>query len=282
MRDITAEFEGHRTHLRAVAYRLLGSVHEADDAVQEAWLRLSRSDPDEIDNLGGWLTTVVSRICLDRLRSRTTRREDALDETTPLPGDAVRPEDEAVHADSVGVAMLVVLELLSPAERLAFVLHDLFALPFDEIATITGRSPAAVRQLASRGRRRVQEPEHSPEADRATQRRVVDAFLTASRGGDFQGLLDLLDPDAVIRADGEAVRLGSQPVVAGAAAVAETLSGRAKGARLMLVDGYAGAAWSPQGQPKVVFAFTVESGRVTEIELLADPEVLGSIELEPV
>jgi len=281
MQEIATEFEAHRTHLRAVAYRLLGSVHEADDAVQEAWLRLSRSDADEIDNLGGWLTTVVSRICLDQLRSRRTRREDPIDDTTPLPVEAVRPEDEAVLADSVGVAMLVVLERLSPAERLAFVLHDLFALPFDEIATITGRSPAAARQLASRGRRRVQEPEHSPEADRATQQRVVDAFLTASRGGDFQGLLDLLDPDAVVRPDGAAVAMGAEPLVTGAEAVAETFSGRAQGARLALVDGYAGAAWRHRGETRVVFAFTVEDGRITEIELLADPEVLGVLDLAP-
>jgi RNA polymerase sigma factor (sigma-70 family) len=281
MQDVTTEFEAHRTHLRAVAYRLLGSVHEADDAVQEAWLRLSRSHPHEIDNLGGWLTTVVSRICLDQLRSRTSRREAALDETTPLPGEAVRPEDEAVLADSVGVAMLVVLERLSPAERLAFVLHDTFGLPFDEIATITGRSPTAVRQLASRGRRRVREPDASPEADRATQRRVVDAFLTASRGGDFRGLLDLLDPDAVVRADGAAVERGAQPLTLGATAVAETFSGRAQGARLTLIDGYAGAVWRHQGETRVVFGFTVEDGRITEIELLADPDVLASLDLEP-
>lgn len=279
MNDLATEFEGHRTHLRAVAYRLLGSVHDADDAVQEAWLRLSRSNADEIDNLGGWLTTVVSRICSDQLRGRTARREDALDEATAIPGEAIRPDDEAMLADSIGVAMLVVLERLSPAERLAFVLHDMFALPFEEIATITGRSPAAVRQLASRGRRRVQEPDASPEADRTTQRQVVDAFLTASRGGDFQGLLHLLDPHAVVRSDGEAVRMGSSPLTEGAAAVAETFSGRAQGARLALVDGYAGAAWQLRGETKVVFAFLVQDGRITEIELLADPETLASLDL---
>lgn len=281
MKDLAEEFEAHRTHLRVVAYRLLGSVHEADDAIQEAWLRLSRSEPDEVDNLGGWLTTAVSRICLDQMRSRTSRREDALDDSTPLPGAELRPEDEMVLADSVGVAMLVVLERCSPAERLSFVLHDMFGLPFEEIATITGRSTAAVRQLASRGRRKAQDSEHSPEGDRATQHRVVDAFLTASRGGDFAGLLDLLDPGAVIRSDAAAVRLGSQPKVDGAAAVAETFSGRAQGARLTLVDGYAGAAWKHRGVIRMVFAFSIEDGRITEIELLADPEVLASLDLEP-
>jgi RNA polymerase sigma factor (sigma-70 family) len=289
-----AQFEAHRTHLRAVAYRMLGTVHEADDAVQEAWLRFSRLDDQAaraIESLGGWLTTVVSRICLDLLRARTTRREEPLEarasasvpEAAVVAADAAgHPEHEAELADSVGRALLVVLETLSPAERLAFVLHDLFALPFDEIATTMGRSPAAARQLASRARRRVQAPESAPEADRATQRRVVDAFLAASRGGDFQALVDLLDPGAVIRADAGAVRMGSAPMISGAEAVAETFSGRAQGARVALLDGYAGAVWARGGAPRVVFGFTLEEGRIVEIELLADPATLARLHLAPV
>jgi RNA polymerase sigma factor (sigma-70 family) len=289
-----AQFEAHRTHLRAVAYRMLGTVHEADDAVQEAWLRFSRLDDQAaraIESLGGWLTTVVSRICLDLLRARATRREEPLEarastsvaEGAVVTADAAgHPEHEAELADSVGRALLVVLETLSPAERLAFVLHDLFALPFDEIATTMGRSSVAVRQLASRARRRVQAPESAPEADRATQRQVVEAFLAASRGGDFQALVDLLDPGAVIRADAGAVRMGSAPVISGAAAVAETFSGRAQGARLALLDGYAGAVWARGGVPKVVFGFTLEEGRIVEIELLADPAGLGLLDVAPV
>lgn len=284
---LVAEFEAHRTHLRAVAYRMLGTVPEADDAVQEAWLRLGRLDDEAvrgIENLGGWLTTVVSRICLDALRARTTRREDPLEahESTVVAADAAgHPEHEAELADAVGRALLVVLETLAPAERLAFVLHDLFALPFDEIGTTMGRSSAAVRQLASRARRRVQAPDSAPEADRATQRRVVEAFLAASRGGDFQALVDLLDPGAVIRADAGAVRMGSAPVVSGARAVAETFSGRARAARLALLDGYAGAVWTMSGAPKVVFGFTLDEGRIVEIELLADPDGLARLDLAP-
>ena len=283
--QLAAEFERHRTHLRAVAYRMLGSVNEADDAVQETWLRLSRSDSDAIANLGGWLTTVVSRVCLDLLRARTTRREDPLPEHGPRlvdSGAAGDPEQEAELADSVGAALLVVLETLSPAERLAFVLHDLFALPYDEIAGIMGRSPAAVRQLASRARRRVQAPDSAPDADRQAQRRVVEAFLAASRGGDFQALVDLLDPEALVVADAGAVRMGSAAVVAGAGSVAETFVGRARAAHLVLLDGYAGAVWSAGGTPKVVFGFTVEDGRITEIELLADPDGLGRLDLQPI
>jgi RNA polymerase sigma factor (sigma-70 family) len=281
-------FEEHRTHLRAVAYRMLGTVHEADDAVQESWLRFDRLDDEnvrEIQNLRGWLTTVVSRICLDLLRARTTRREDPLGAhgSAVVAADAAgHPEHEAELADSVGRALLVVLEALSPAERLAFVLHDLFALPFDEVAGTMGRSPAAVRQLASRARRRVQTPASAPEPDRATQRRVVEAFLAASRGGDFQALVDLLDPGAVVRADAGAVRMGSPAVVSGAAAVAETFSGRAQAARLALLDGYAGAVWTVAGTPRVVIGFTVEDSRIVEIELLADPEGLARLDLAPV
>src|SRR5437763_6093184 len=230
---LTDRFEAHRAHLKAVAYRMLGSASEADDAVQEAWIRLSRAGADDVANLGGWLTTVVSRVCLDMLRSRSARREEPIDTPVPEmgPGQAapVDPEQEALLADSVGSALLVVLETLAPAERLAFVLHDLFAVPFDEIAAIVGRSPAAARQLASRARRRVQGATADPIADRARQRAVVDAFLAASRGGDFTALLALLDPDVVLRADEAAVRTGNIAAeVRGAAAVAETFAGRAR------------------------------------------------------
>ena len=282
---LAEQFETHRDRLRAMAYRMLGSTAEADDAVQEAWLRLGRTDPAAVDNLGGWLTTVVGRICIDLLRTRTARREDPLDDrrpTTPLVTGETHPESEAVLADSVGVALLVVLETLSPAERLAFVLHDTFAVPFDEVATIMGRSPGAVRQLASRARRRVQAPAESPEPDRRRQREVVEAFLAASRSGDFAALVRLLDPDAVMRADAAAVAFGSPAAVHGVQAVAETFVGRAKAARLALLDGYAGAVWSVGGRPRVVIGFTVEEGRVTEIELLADPEQLPLLDLEPV
>lgn len=282
---LARDFEQHRTHLRAVAYRMLGTVHEADDAVQETWLRLARTDVSDVANLGGWLTTVASRISLDHLRTRGTRREEPLDDHVP---EAVasetegHPEHEAVLADSVGQALLVVLETLSPAERLAFVLHDLFALPFDEVSTIMGRSPVAVRQLASRGRRRVQVPEEAErehDRDRLEQRRIVDAFLTASKGGDLRGLLDLLDPGALVRADPAAVRMGTAARVEGAAAVAEFFDGRARAARTILLDGYASAVWSLRGVPQVVFAFTVDGGRVVEIELLADPEVVPGLDL---
>jgi RNA polymerase sigma factor (sigma-70 family) len=269
---LAAEFESHRTRLRAVAYRMLGSVHEADDAVQETWLRLHRTDG--IDNLGGWLTTVVGRVCLDMLRSRSTRREDELEEYDATTDDAAsgHPAFEAELADSVGTALLVVLQSLTPAERLAFVLHDLFAVPFDDIATIIGRSPAATRQLASRGRRRVQQPDAPRETG---DREIVRAFLQASRKGDFEGLLALLDPGAVVRADGAAVQMGSESLVTGAQGVAETFVGRARAAKAAVLDGGEGAAWQYHGETKVVFGFTVVDGLITEIELLANPEVLG-------
>jgi RNA polymerase sigma factor (sigma-70 family) len=269
---LAREFEAHRARLRAVAHRMLGSTHEADDAVQETWLRLHRSDG--IDNLGGWLTTVVSRVCLDMLRSRTTRREDTLGEYDATLDSSTQghPELEAELADSVGSALLVVLQSLTPAERLAFVLHDLFAVPFDDIATIIGRSPAATRQLASRGRRRVQQPDAPRETG---DHEVVDAFLEASRNGDFARLLALLDPDAVVRADGAAVQLGSEALVTGARGVAETFVGRARTAKAAVLDGGPGAAWQLHGETKVAFGFTVVDGLITEIELLADPQVLG-------
>lgn len=271
-------FEAQRPHLRAVAYRMLGSSAEADDAVQEAWLRLSRTDTSEVENLGGWLTTVVSRVCLNMLQSRRSRREAPLDAHEP-PGESVDPETEAVLADSVGAALLIVLDTLTPAERLAFVLHDLFAVPFDDIAPILGKTPAAARQLASRGRRRVQGA--APAPDLARQRDVVRAFLAASRNGDFDALLALLDPDAVVRADAAAVSLGAQAEARGAAEVAAAFAGRARAAEPALVDGRAGMVWTVDGAPRVVFDFTVVDGVIRSIELLADPVLLAELDLEP-
>jgi RNA polymerase sigma-70 factor (ECF subfamily) len=281
-RDWLAErFEAHRPHLRAVAYRMLGSAAEADDAVQEAWLRASRADADDVDNLGGWLTTVVARVCLNQLRSRRSRPEEALDDQAAELGDGgADPEAEALLADAVGPALLVVLDTLGPAERLAFVLHDLFAVPFGEIAEILGRSEAAARQLASRARRRVQGAQ-APEGDRARQRQVVEAFVAASREGDFQALLSLLDPQVVARADAAAVATGAEAEVRGARAVAGVFAGRARFARPALVEGAVGAVWAPGGRPRVVFAFTVRGGRVAEIRLLADPERLAELDLAP-
>jgi len=303
--DVLAQrFEDSRPHLAAVAYRMLGSRAEADDAVQEAWLRLARTDVDGVDNLRGWLTTVVSRVCLDMLRSRTSRREDPLADDERVAPEA-GPEGEAVLADSVGAALLVVLDTLAPAERLAFVLHDLFAMPFDEIGTVLGRSPAAARQLASRARRRVQgvgSDEPDPDgagvesgglaadvggADNATpdpagrQREVVTAFLTASRGGDFTALLELLDPEAVVLADAAAVIAGAEAEVRGAAAVAATFVGRAKAARLALLDGEPGLIWTHRGEVRMAFAFTVVDGQVAGIELIADPGRLAAMGVEP-
>src|SRR5712692_898696 len=280
---LAEQFEANRTHLRAVAYRMLGSPSEADDAVQEAWLRLSRSGRGGVENLGGWLTTVVARVCLDMLRSRKSRREEPLDAHVPEPSvspeDGIDPEREALLGDSVGLALLVVLERLAPAERVAFVLHDMFALPFDEIAPIVGRSPAAARQLASRARRRVQGAATAPAADLTRQREVVDAFLAASRGGDFEALLAVLDPDVVLRADRATVQMGAARDVRGAAAVAGTFSGRARFAKPALVNGAAGAVWAPGGRPRVVFRFAITRGKIVEIDLLADPERLRQLDL---
>jgi RNA polymerase sigma factor (sigma-70 family) len=270
-------FEANRAHLRAVAYRMLGSLSEADDAVQEAWLRLSRSGDAGVENLNAWLTTVIARVCLDMLRSRKSRREEPLG--AHLTDPIANPEHEAMLADSVGLALLVVLETLAPAERLAFVLHDMFAMPFDEIAPIVKRSPAAARQLASRARRRVQGASAAPDADHTRRRKVVDAFLAAARGGDFDALLALLDPDVVLRADPAAVRMGSAAAVLGAADVAATFSGRARTAQPALVNGAAGAVWAPGGRPRVVFVFTIEGEKIVQIEMLADPAHLGQIEL---
>ncbi|MFI6585867.1 sigma-70 family RNA polymerase sigma factor [Embleya sp. NPDC050493] len=280
---LAGRFEEHRARLRAVAYRMLGSLSEADDAVQETWIRLSRTDVREIDNLAGWLTTAVARVSLNMLRSRRTRREDPLDAHVPdpvvTPDEGTDPEHEAVLADSVGLALLVVLETLAPAERLAFVLHDMFALPFDEIAPIVDRTPTATRQLASRARRRVQGSPGDPDVDPIRQREVVDAFLAASRAGDFQALLALLDPDVVVRADRAAVLAGATDDVRGAMAVAETFTGRAQAARTALVDGIFGAVWAPRGKPRVIFGFTVVDGRIVGIDLLSDPDHLRETEV---
>jgi RNA polymerase sigma-70 factor (ECF subfamily) len=275
MDDATTVFEQQRPHLRAVAHRVLGSVHEADDAVQEAWLRLERSDVSQVANLPAWLTTVVSRICLDQLRARAARREVAGPDLPPgvdvADPDARDPAAEAEHADEVGRALLVVLDTLAPAERLAFCLHDLFGLSFDEVASALGRSPAACRQLASRGRRRVQGRGDEVEADHARQDEVVAAFLDASRHARFDRLLALLHPDAVVSSDAVAAAMGSPASLRGAEEVARFFDGRAAAARLTDLDGFAGASWSHRGELRVVFAFAVgEDGRITRIELLAD------------
>jgi len=275
-------FEENRPHLRTVAYRVLGSFSEADDAVQETWLRLSRSGADEVENLGGWLTTIVARVSLNMLRSRTSRREQPMDppviDQADMTGET-DPEHEAVLADSVGLALLVVLDTLTPAERLAFVLHDMFAMPFEEIAPIVKRSPAAARQLASRARRRIQQANADPVSEVSRQREVVAAFLVASREGDFEALLAMLDPDIVLRADAAAARMGAASQVTGAAAVAGTFSGRAAAARAALIDGAAGAVWAQGGKPRVVFAFAITSGKVMAIEMIADRERIGQLDM---
>ena len=281
---LVQRFETHRPHLRSVAYRMLGSAGEADDAVQEAWLRLSRADTGDVDNLGGWLTTVVARVCLDMLRSRGSRREEPLDEHVPDPvvedRDGGDPEREAVLAEGVGLALLVVLDTLTPAERVAFVLHDTFAVPFDQIAAILGRSPAAAKMLASRARRRVKGAA-VPDLDLQRQRAVVEAFLAAARGGDFEALLAVLDPEVVLHADHAAVAAGAEAEARGARAVAGTFAGRARFARPALVEGAVGAVWAPGERPRVVFTFTVRDGRVAEIRLMADPERLAELDLAP-
>jgi RNA polymerase sigma factor (sigma-70 family) len=282
---LAERFEEHRSRLRAVAYRMLGSLSEADDAVQETWLRLSRTDSDGIENLGGWLTTVVGRVCLNILRSRRTRREDPLDPHVPDPivsrADEIDVEHEALLADSVGLALLVVLETLAPAERLAFVLHDMFAVPFDEIAPIVGRSPTAARQLASRARRRVQGAT-VPDTDLAGQREVVDAFFAAARDGDFDALVAVLDPDVVLHSDGGAARPGASMVVHGAEAVAArafTYARLSPFVRPALVNGAAGVVVAPHGRPFSVMGFTVAGGKIVEIDAIADPERLRRLDL---
>jgi RNA polymerase sigma-70 factor (ECF subfamily) len=285
-RDLLArQFEDARPHLRAVAYRMLGSVTEADDAVQEAWLRLGRSDESALENLRGWLTTVVARVCLDLLRSRRARREDYVGSWLPEPivsEDAeADPEREALLADSVGLALLVVLETLTPAERLAFVLHDMFGVPFEEIGEIVDRSPAAARQLASRARRRVRGAAPQPDSDVARQREVVDAFLAASRAGDFEALIAVLDPEVVFRIDTGGTAPRARPPLVGASAVARQILERgtplAPLARPALVNGSAGAIVDIGGRPFAVVSFTVRSGRIAEIDLVADPDKLRGL-----
>src|SRR5436309_12454938 len=291
---LAEQFEQHRAHLRAVAYRMLGSASEAEDAVQESWIRLGRTDVSAVENLRAWLTTVVARVCLDMLRTRTSRREDPLDENaeddTHVPDPVIAradqdPESEAMVAGSVGLALLVVLETLEPAERLAFVLHDVFGMTFDEIAPIVERSPAAARQLASRARRRVQSKAPNPEHDLPQQRRVVDAFLTAARDGDFERLVAVLDPEIVLRADGGALA-GASRIVRGAQAVAaqaSTFSRLGLSNQFVLVNGNIGlVSRRSDGRLFSVLGFTIAGGKVVEIDILADPERLGRLDLSAI
>lgn len=283
---LAERFDAHRTHLRAVAYRMLGSLSEADDAVQGTWMRLSRSDASSIDNMGGWLTTAVSRECIDMLRSRSSRREEPLGVHVPDPivsrSDRIDPEYQALLADSVGLALLVVMETLTPSERVAFVLHDVFAVPFEEIALIVDRSPAAARQLASRARRRVREGPTVPNGDLARQREVVSVFLAAARGGDFEALVAVLDPDVVVRADAGRMPAPSMEI-RGAEAVAEqaiTFSRRfGRFAQQALVNGAAGVVATSSGQPLSVMGFIVRRGKIVAIDILADPERLRQLDL---
>ncbi|PAY10828.1 RNA polymerase subunit sigma-70 [Bradyrhizobium sp. UFLA03-84] len=277
---LAEQFEANRPRLRAVAYRMLGSTAEVDDAVQEAWLRLGRTDAAAVDNLGGWLTTVIARICLDMLRARKSRREEPIGPHVPEPVADNPSERETEMADSVGAALLVVLEMLAPAERLAFVLHDMFAVPFEEIAPIVGRTPAAARQLASRARRRVQGAPPAPDADLGRQRGIVEAFLAASRNGDFEGLLAVLAPDVVVRADQAAQRLGSLPVIRGATAVAQSFKGRAQAARPALVDGEIGVAVIFGGKLRVVLRVTISGDRIAEIDATAEPAQIETLDVE--
>ena len=287
---LAARFEENRGHLRAVAYRMLGSVNDTDDAIQETWLRLSRSDASAIDNLGGWLTTVVARVCLDMLRSRTSRREESLEEGESEPevrsdiakDSATNPEQEALLADSVGIALMVVLDRLAPAERLAFVLHDLFGVSFEEIGTIVGRTPTAARQLASRARRRVQGTGTVHEVERVQQREVVDAFLAALRAGDFEGLVAVLDPDVVVHVDEAAGRPGAAREIRGAqnwAKGAVAFSQMARSIQPALVDGSVGLVLAPSGRLQRALKLKFRDGKIVEVEIIADPARLGEMEL---
>jgi RNA polymerase sigma-70 factor (ECF subfamily) len=280
---LAERFEEQRGHLRAVAYRMLGSFAEADDAVQDTWLRLSRSGASDVENLGGWLTTVVARVCLNVLRSRNARREETLDGDLPDPmisqEEGTDPEREALLADAIAPALLVVLDALTPSERVAFVLHDVFGVPFDEIAPIVGRSADAARQLASRARRRVRGADAPATGDMRAQREVVVAFLAASRGGDFTALLTLLDPEVVTRADRDAIALGAAAEVRGAAAVAEQFIRRSRAAQPVLVNGAAAIMWPPGGPPRFVVGFTVAGGKIVEIELIANPVRLSQMDV---
>jgi RNA polymerase sigma-70 factor (ECF subfamily) len=283
---LAERFEEHRSRLKAVAYRMLGSLSEADDAVQDAWLRVSRADTGEVENLGAWLTTIVARVALNILRSRATRGEQSLDAHVPDPvvdpADGTDPEHEALLADSVGLALLVVLETLSPAERLAFVLHDMFAVPFEQIAPIVERSPQATRQLASRARRRVRGTTPGPDAPLSEQWKVVDAFLAAARNGDFEALVAVLDPDVVLRADGGMTGLSHHAQGAEAVASQATMWAQAGLAvRRALVNGAAGLVSERDSKPFSVGAFTIRHGRIVELDFLVDPERLANLHLEP-
>ena len=285
-RQLVAQFEQHRAHLRAVAYRMLGSASEADDALQEAWLRVSRADTDAVQNMGGWLTTVVARVCLNMLRSRKSRREEPLDTNVPDPiisrDERSDPEQEALLADSVGLALLVVLETLTPPERLAFVLHDMFAVPFEEIGPIVDRSPEAARQLASRARRRVRGGTAAPDVDLGRQREVVNAFFAAAREGNFEALVAVLDPDVVLRSDGGTARPAVSVLLRGAETVASravTFGRFAPDARPAVVNGVAGAVVAPRGHAFSVMSFTVANGRIAAIDVLVDPDRLRQLDL---
>lgn len=288
---LAKEFEESRHHLKAVAYRMLGSVGEAEDAVQDAWFRLTRSEPEKIENLSGWLTTVVARVCLDMLRHRKSRREEPLDDSIyEIPSDGSgNPEADFLLADSVGPALLVVLDTLTPAERIAFVLHDLFNLPFEQIAPIIDRTEAATRQLASRARRQVRGAS-APQEDRERQQEVVSAFLVASREGNFDALIKLLHPDVVLHADETAVKVAEankakgapqfKPEIRGAKDVADTFKGKAAAAQFALINGCAGATWAPKGKPVVAFRFAFEGGIISAINIVMDPDELGGINIE--
>ena len=281
--DLPTRFDADRPRLHAVAYRMLGSHAEAEDAVQETWIRLSRSDPDAIDNLGGFLTTVVGRVCLDRLRARRARPEDPTDDALLAavsdPADTDDPAGEVVLAESVGAALLVVLEHLSPAERVAFVLHDVFAVPFDDVAGILGRTPDATRQLASRARRRIRGTEPTSGLDLVRQRAVVDAFLRAARGGDFAALMEVLDPAVALAPDAAALQMGALRATRGAQDVATALSGGAQGARLAIINGLAGFVWAPAGDIRGVVEFTVVEGRIVRIDVTGDPDRIRGFDI---
>jgi len=274
-------FEQYRPRLRSVAFRILGSAADADDAVQEAWIRLHRADPNGVDNLGGWLTTVVSRVCLDMLRARSVRPEPVEPPATELPAEPAAgadPEYQAMLSDSVGMALLVVMDTLSPAERLAFVLHDMFGVPFDEIADVLGASPTTARQYASRARRRVQGGTSDVEADASRRREIVDAFLAASQQGEFATLISLLHPEAALHADAVALAAGAEEVV-GATRVAETFAGRARAAELAVIDGQPGVVWRQHGAPRAAFTFTIDDDQITGIDLLMDPDTLEGLDV---
>ena len=282
---LAARFEEHRAHLRGVAYRMLGSSAAADDAVQETWLRLASTDSDTVANLGGWLTTVVSRLCLDALRSRSARREDLAELPLDMAGDRMNdtdPASEAELADSVGAALLVVLDRLSPSERLAFVLQDVFAVPFEDIGVILDRSPAAAKQLASRARNKVRGSGPSGETDLAAQRRVVEAFLRAARDGDLAGLVAVLDPDIVLEADGAAARMGAPTTTRGADRVAAMFAGRALGAEIAAVGDNIGLAWIVNGAVKVAWNFYIDVDRVVHIDMHADQTLLSALAIHAV